>query len=197
MKKNLYYILFLLISLSCKNSNIEAVESETTDTSSFINENLETDESLLISDSTGLNNEFNESNGILSCNGNKFETDGKNASFSSIGFQEVRKYNFDFFGFNSEDGSIILVDNLGKKFVMLNLCMGREVMTYSVKDSIIGIYKFEPKRYFIETILVKNGEERNEVWEIEPELERTMMVDLTANDMQSLEIRHSQNPTDE
>ncbi len=173
-------LVFLLISAmcnACENSSLIADETKKT---------------TLSSSSTSQKLDFIETGNIFLCSGNRLEINENIALFSSLNYPNRIKYTFDFLGFNREDGVFILADNDNKMFTMINLCSGEEIIKYSSNNPIIGLYTFPTSRYFIETKLLEDGMEKSEVREIEPDLQRTMVVDLETDDMTELEIRSSE-----
>lgn len=176
MTRILVFLLLSGICIACTNSNLIVDESNKTALSSSTN-------------SQKL--DFIETGNIFLCSGNRLEISENVASLSSSIYPNSQKYTFDFLGFNREDGVFILADNENKMFTMINLCSGEELIKYSSKNPIIGLYTFPTSRYFIETKLIENGIEQSEVREIEPDLQRTMVVDLEPKDMTKLEIRFS------
>jgi hypothetical protein len=151
----------------------------------------ETNKTTLSSSSNSQKLDFIETGNIFLCSGNRLEINENVASFSSPIYPNSKKYSFDFLGFNREDGVFIIVDNENKMFTMIDLCSGKELIQYSSKHPIIGLYTFPTSRYFIETKQIVHGIEQKEVREIEPDLQRTMVVDLEAKDMTKLEMRSS------
>ncbi len=170
---------FLLISAMC---------NACTNGSLIVDESNKT---TLSSSSNSQKVDFIETGNIFLCSGNRLEINENVASFSSLIYPNSKKYSFDFLGFNRDDGVFILADNENKMFTMINLCSGEELIKYSSSNPIIGLYTFPTSRYFIETKLIENGIEQSEVREIEPDLQRTMVVDLEPKDMTKLEIRFS------
>lgn len=172
-------MVFLLISAMC---------NACTNTSLVLDK---TNKTTLSSSPNSKKVDFIETGNIFLCNGNRLEINENVALFSSPIYPNSKKYTFDFLGFNREEGVFILADNENKMFTMINLCSGKELIKYSSQNPIIGLYTFPTSRYFIETKLIENGIEEKEVREIEPDLQRTTVVDLEANDMAKLEIRFS------
>lgn len=172
-------MVFLLISAMC---------NACTNSSLIVDE---TNKTALSSSTNSQKLDFIETGNIFLCSGNRLEINENVASFSSTFYPNSKKYTFDFLGFNREDGVFILADNENKMFTMFNLCSGEELLIYKSSNPIIGLYTFPASRYFIETKLIENGIEEIEVREIESDLQRTMVVDLEADDLTKLEIRSS------
>jgi hypothetical protein len=177
MKINLICLLFLFTNVSC---NVNKLGSEKQNKKSFV------------SNYFPQKFDFIEKDNVFFCGKNRLEINKNVALLFSHKDKKHQEYSFDFFGFNPKDGVFILADNENKMFTMIDLSSGKELIQYSSKHPIIGLYTFPTSRYFIETKQIENGIEEREVREIEPDLQRTMVVDLEADDMTKLEIRTSE-----